>query len=308
MKSLLFILAAGPLAATFVFQSPSAAVKLHADKMHAVPSVALTVSVTPIGGSPTEVKISALKPNMVRINTADKEVVTDGKTIWTYNKKASTYTEAPASENAASSLLGDDLWAWSAFFDTKFVESIATYKPGKVRKMKGFGIKEVDVTFLKRPNVSATILVDDQLSIARGFVWHVTDNGVVKDTIVFADQIELVALASASDFVFSPGRGVTKEVKPVSTGLVWKDVEPIFMGNCAGCHGARPSGGVRLTSYEGVMAGSRGRAVVVAGNPASSSILMNLKGQGKVMPPTGSMPAEVIAKIEQWITDGAKKE
>ncbi len=308
MKSLLFILAAGPLAAAFVFQTPSAQVKLHADKMQAAPSVALTVSITPIGGNPTEAKISALKPNMIRIDTADKEIVTDGKTVWTYNKKSSTYTEAPAAENAAVSFLGDDLWAWSAFFDPKFSEAIGSAKPGKARKMKGFGVKEVDVTFLKRPNTSATILIDDLLGVARGFVWHVTENGVTKDTIVFADQLEFLVKAAASDFVFSPGRGVTKEVKPVSTGLVWKDVEPIFMGNCAGCHGARPSGGVRLTSYESVMAGSRGRAIVVAGNPASSSILHNLKGQGKVMPPTGSMPAAVIAKIEQWISDGAKKE
>lgn len=310
MKLAVLALAIAPLAALVVTQSATPQIKTHVDKLQAAKTFTATLSIQQIGGSASEATLRIQKPNLFRYDSETRLVSTDGTTIWVLDKKSNSYTEEPATADAAAKAFGDEIWVWSAFFDAKFAEAIGTSKPGKARKMKGAGVKEVEVTFAKRPNVTATILLDDQLAIARGAVLHESKSGAVVDTIVFADKLDLAAPeAAASEFVFSPGRGQIKKEKSASTGLVWKDVELIFLGTCGACHGAQsPAAGLRLNSYENVMAGRGGRAIIVPGNTTASSVLHNIKGTSKLMPPGRKMPDATIAKVEQWIADGAKKE
>ena len=89
----------------------------------------------------------------------------------------------------------------------------------------------------------------------------------------------------------------------------YAEVQAIFTASCAKCHsGARPKYGMDLTSYDGVMKGGTEGPVVKAGDAAGSKLVLALRGQGgaKQMPPKSSIPAADIAKIEAWITDGAK--
>ena len=83
-------------------------------------------------------------------------------------------------------------------------------------------------------------------------------------------------------------------------------VQPIWNSNCAGCHGS--NGGLSLSSYANLMAGTSSNGpVVTVGDGANSLIIKRLKGEvGGLMPQGGpALSAGTIATIETWINQGA---
>ncbi|NLY02092.1 MAG: c-type cytochrome [Rhodopirellula sp.] len=83
-----------------------------------------------------------------------------------------------------------------------------------------------------------------------------------------------------------------------------------FLGNyCMKCHNPQePKGGYDVTTYAALKrAGNKG-ALIVAGKPAESRLILALQGEGEIMPPAGSAQPteEEIAKVSAWITAGAQ--
>ena len=83
-------------------------------------------------------------------------------------------------------------------------------------------------------------------------------------------------------------------------------VQPIWNSNCGSCHGS--NGGLNLTSYSNIMAGtSNNGPVVTPGDGANSLIVRRLNGtSGGLMPQGGpALSAGTITTIETWINQGA---
>jgi len=302
-------LAVLPLTAAFMFQA-TGPLKGHVDKLQAAKSLVVEYSVQPIGESLSNQTLSASFPNLLKWDSPAKIVVTDGKTIWTYDKAAKTYFEEPISTNwNAGFLSGSTAWLWSAFSDPKFTEQFGSVKAGRTRKLRGVDVAEYDVTFAKNTQRTATLMVDTKLGLVRGAI--VKENG--KDTLIWAEKLELGdAKLDAAAFTFTAPEGA-KKVDPAAAAagqvVKYSEVQQIFTANCSGCHGAGGGrGGLNLTSYDGVMRGGSGGAVISPGNPAGSKLLRNMKGQGRIMPPTGKLPEGTIAKVEAWIAGGAKND
>ena len=89
-----------------------------------------------------------------------------------------------------------------------------------------------------------------------------------------------------------------------------KDIAPIFVASCTGCHGdMRPRNNFSLLTFERLLRGGDRGAPITPGKPAESLLIGKLKGtaDGAQMPM--NMPplsTDVIAKIEKWISEGAK--
>ncbi len=87
---------------------------------------------------------------------------------------------------------------------------------------------------------------------------------------------------------------------PDNTLTYGRDIQPLFATNCASCHAA---GGAAakydLTTYQGVT------ALVVPGQPDSSKLYQMLV-EGK-MPPTGKLDSMSLAKVRDWIAQGARE-
>lgn len=102
---------------------------------------------------------------------------------------------------------------------------------------------------------------------------------------------------------------------PPAWKLVWnghysEHIQPIFNQRCVSCHGpTRADKQLRLDSYEGVMKGSEGGAVVVSGSPAASVLLSTVDGTAtgsSRMPPTGPALNDIeVQNIRIWIGAGA---
>jgi mono/diheme cytochrome c family protein len=93
-----------------------------------------------------------------------------------------------------------------------------------------------------------------------------------------------------------------------------EDVMPIFKGRCVGCH--QPGGegheksGLDLTTYEGVMKGTKFGPMVIARDPDSSNLmwLLDWRGAPQTRMPHGKKKLSICDRnaIRAWIREGAK--
>lgn len=93
-----------------------------------------------------------------------------------------------------------------------------------------------------------------------------------------------------------------------------EDVFPIFKGRCVGCHAAGQEGfeksGLDLTSYEGVMKGTKFGPMVIPKDPDSSNLvwLLDWRGSAQTRMPHGKKKLSTCDRntIRSWIREGAK--
>jgi mono/diheme cytochrome c family protein len=93
-----------------------------------------------------------------------------------------------------------------------------------------------------------------------------------------------------------------------------EDVLPVFRGRCFGCHQPGAEGfdksGLDLTSYEGLMKGTKFGAMVVPGDPDSSNLmwLLDWRASPEVRMPHGKRKLSTCDRdaIRTWIREGAK--
>jgi Tol biopolymer transport system component/mono/diheme cytochrome c family protein len=106
-----------------------------------------------------------------------------------------------------------------------------------------------------------------------------------------------------------PNDARAEDPPPVS---YFKDIRPIFQQHCNGCHQpAKPMGGYMMTAHPDLFkAGERGKVGVLAGKPASSYLVEQIKlhENGKAEMPKGRDPLSVIQikLVSDWIAQGAK--
>ena len=92
------------------------------------------------------------------------------------------------------------------------------------------------------------------------------------------------------------------------------DVQPILQARCAECH--QPGGqgweasGLNLTSYQGLMKGTRHGPIVVPGETLTSNLLVLVEGRAdpKVRMPHNQRPLlkEQVEILRKWVKQGAK--
>ncbi len=96
-------------------------------------------------------------------------------------------------------------------------------------------------------------------------------------------------------------------VEPVSFS---KEIAPILLKRCVGCHGANePKGEYRLHNYEVLLkAGESGDPPIAPGNPDQSELyrLISSSDADEQMPREGDpLSAEQIALVKRWIEQQA---
>jgi mono/diheme cytochrome c family protein len=109
----------------------------------------------------------------------------------------------------------------------------------------------------------------------------------------------------------------TKKVAPQTSQSKMsfaEDVVPIFVGRCVSCHqsggeGAQKSG-LDLTSYAGVMKGTKFGPMVIPGDPESSNLvlLLDWRASPELRMPHGKKQLSSCDRnaIRSWIREGAK--
>jgi mono/diheme cytochrome c family protein len=102
------------------------------------------------------------------------------------------------------------------------------------------------------------------------------------------------------------------QAKEAAKPVTYEDhVAAILKKNCATCHGeGKQEGGLNLLTYAGVMKGSGGGEIVVAGRSSASRLIevMTAPDDGERMPPEGDrVPADAVTLIKKWIDTGLRE-
>jgi mono/diheme cytochrome c family protein len=88
-----------------------------------------------------------------------------------------------------------------------------------------------------------------------------------------------------------------------------RQVRPLFEQHCVACHAAetKPAGGLRVDDRRGLLTGGASGPAVVPGKPEESLLLKRVAKEAKRRMPAEGEPLtdEQIAKLTQWIADGA---
>ncbi len=86
-----------------------------------------------------------------------------------------------------------------------------------------------------------------------------------------------------------------------------RDIAPILVANCAGCHKAGHRSGFDQTTFDGLMKGGKLGKEIVPGSPDESRLILRVKAEEtpKMPPGQAQLAPGAIAKIEQWIKEGA---
>ena len=85
-------------------------------------------------------------------------------------------------------------------------------------------------------------------------------------------------------------------------------IRPVLGKNCYPCHSSEtksPMGGLFVDSRNGLLTGGKSGPAIVPGEPDKSLLIRAVRYQGRKMPPSGQLPADVIADLEKWVAMGA---
>lgn len=136
-----------------------------------------------------------------------------------------------------------------------------------------------------------------------------------------AAGLALVAVASmqitTSSTAYCAPKDEPKRVAPQtsqSKKSFREDVVPIFVGRCVSCHQPNGEGtaksGLDLTSYAGVMKGTKFGPMVIPGDPESSNLMLLLdwRASPDLRMPHGKKQLSSCDRndIRAWIREGAK--
>ena len=121
-------------------------------------------------------------------------------------------------------------------------------------------------------------------------------------------------LATSSTAYCAPQSKPPKAPTSQSKMSFLEDVVPIFKGRCESCHQPNGEGtqksGLDLTSYAGVMKGTKFGPMVIPGDPDSSNLmwLLDWRASPELRMPHGKKQLSSCDRnaIRAWIREGAK--
>jgi len=130
--------------------------------------------------------------------------------------------------------------------------------------------------------------------------------------------IPLATLASASPggslpaapMPAAPADPAVRQSTGKETVSFAKDIAPILIENCNGCHidAMQVRGGLRMDTFAGVMRGGDSGEIVMSGDAVASLLVRKIKGEEGARMPAGGRPPlsdSQIALISKWIEEKA---
>ncbi len=291
-----WIFAVLPFGLAFVPVAPSS-VETHVATLQAAKSLSVKFRTVAAGQPAQEHTLSLSRDLSMRYDSPVLLVISDGKTLTTYDKSKKQYAQTEATKPAILKVLREDaVWAWSAFYDAELGKQVTSAKDGDELNQKGIILRQVKVG---RASGAITQMFDAKLGAFRGAAYK------REGTEIFVQVSEMtVSDKSLPETLFAwraPEGAVDAGSIPAGEAkMMFADVKPIFEQYCTRCHGGgRPTRNINMASYDSIMA-SR----TVKPGDSRTSILVNSMRTG-AMPKGGSMPTEAIDKIAKWVDDGA---
>ena len=126
-----------------------------------------------------------------------------------------------------------------------------------------------------------------------------------------SDLIAALAVTAGIGLAVQAADHAPTETAPISADMHFEvsfatEVMPLFEKHCWECHSEDNAElGLKLDTYEGVMAGSDSGTIVEVGD-ADASLLVDMIASGDMPEDSDPMPAEELDIIKPWIMEGAQ--
>ncbi len=101
--------------------------------------------------------------------------------------------------------------------------------------------------------------------------------------------------------------GRVEEPTEAQAAFFEKEVRPLLVEKCQGCHGeVKPKGSLKLTSRADMLQGGSNGTAIVSGKPDESLLIKAVRYHDEPkMPPKGKLTDKQIAVLEKWVQLGA---
>jgi outer membrane lipoprotein-sorting protein len=196
----------------------------HVEALKAAKALTVSFTVENLPAAPENYKLSYAKPNKLRIETPTGMLMTDGKTVWEYNKKTNEYTEQPGDmKELGKQIQKTEYAAWAAFFLPDQMKGVKDAAITGKRSMKGNPVTQVDFTIDAARSFTASFYVDDKMGIARGASFKAVRGGDKTEVVVKATEIVVGDSIDEGLYAFSAPAGSKKVEISVSDMAKWYD-------------------------------------------------------------------------------------
>lgn len=184
----------------------------HAASLANAKSMTVDFTVERLPAAPESYHLVYSKPNSFRIEYPGGMMMTDGTTLWEYDKAKNEYLEGPGDlASLSKKLQSNEYYAWAAFFFPDQLKGVKDATAGRKISMKGVPVTTVNFTIDATRSLTATFYVDEKLGVARGASIKAARGGDSVETLVKAQNLTLSdTAAEASLFAFVPPGGSKK--------------------------------------------------------------------------------------------------
>jgi outer membrane lipoprotein-sorting protein len=184
----------------------------HVTSLSSAQSLTVDFTVERLPAAPENYRLVYSKPNLLRIDYPGGLMMTDGKTLWEYDKAKNEYLEGPGDlASLSKKISSNEYYAWAAFFFPDQLKGVKDANAGKKISMKGSPVVPVDFTIDAMKSLTATFYIDEKLGAARAASVKAARGSDKVETLVKATNIEISDKpAETSLFTFAPPSGAKK--------------------------------------------------------------------------------------------------
>ncbi|MEO7454216.1 MAG: hypothetical protein ABIV13_05570 [Fimbriimonadales bacterium] len=175
-------------------------------------SLTVDFTVERLPAAPENYRLVYSKPNQLRIEYPGGMIMTDGTTLWEYDKAKNEYLEGPGDLGSLSKKINsNEYYAWAAFFFPDQLKGVKDAVVGRKISMNGTPVTMVNFTIDAGRSLTGTFYVDEKLGVARAASVKASRGSDGVEVLVKAEKMDISDQpADMSLFAFAPPAGAKK--------------------------------------------------------------------------------------------------
>lgn len=193
-------------------------------------------------------------------------------------------------------------WNWAMIRGTLTRKQMEEEHAEELEKIEqGNTWEEIDAKlYKKRMSIYMPFSIVASIALVAAVIYFITFEDTAITTIqpVHA-EVEIYVPRTPTPF---PTPTPLPTMDPALANTWSSGIDAIFQKECSLCHGK--NGGLSVKSYEQLLAGGDTGMVLIPGDP-QASLLLSVAAPGNGHP--GQFTADELARVFEWIRDGAKK-
>jgi outer membrane lipoprotein-sorting protein len=267
----------------------------------------------------TPFTITLAKPNLARIDLADRLIVADGSTITVLDKDIKTYMKQPQTDASLKALFANnELGLFGAFFDATFFDKVRTGKVGK-RSRRGVSYDVVDTEMELDGKQTVAFYLDPADKMMKMGEFTFAQDGETQTLVISAKEFSIGAPQTEGLYAFKAPEGAS-EITPADLAKANTFVVPpvhfdkaMTMMHLFQCdpRGSLPNGGKMCcgptaASLAMTYVGQNGYPKLFQGDEVDALGLVGTMADAKYMgtdPSQGTGPHQILRGLVKYIGD-----